>query len=80
MNFAPLFRKKRSRIVKKALSDLNKRVDEVNEQEREYEVHIAYGYAVFDKELDKELSDTRSRADANMYRMKFAMKGTRGRA
>ncbi len=64
----------------KALSDLNKRVDEANEQEREYEVHIAYGYAVFDKELDKELSDTRSRADANMYRMKFAMKGTRGRA
>lgn len=63
----------------RALSDLDKRVDEANKQEREYEVHIAYGYAVFDKELDKELSDTRSRADANMYRMKFAMKGTTGR-
>jgi len=63
----------------KALSDLDKRVDEANKQEREYEVHIAYGYAVFDKELDKELSDTRSRADANMYRMKFAMKGAAGR-
>lgn len=63
----------------KALCDLTKRVEEANKQEREYEVHIAYGYAVFDKELDKELSDTRSRADANMYRMKFAMKGTTSR-
>ncbi len=63
----------------KALSDLDRRVEEANAQKREYEVHIAYGYAIYDKELDKELSDTRSRADANMYRMKFAMKGTQSR-
>ena len=58
----------------KALKELDKKVEEINTQNREYEVHIAYGYAIFDKELDKELSDTRSRADANMYQMKFAMK------
>ncbi len=58
----------------KALKELDKKVEEINKQNREYEVHIAYGYAIFDKELDKELSDTRSRADANMYQMKFAMK------
>lgn len=58
----------------KALKELDKKVEEVNRQNREYEVHIAYGYAIFDREQDKELSDTRSRADANMYQMKFAMK------
>lgn len=58
----------------KALKELDKKVEEANRQKREYEVHIAYGYAIYDKELDRELSDTRSRADANMYQMKFAMK------
>jgi len=58
----------------KALKELDKKVEEANKQNREYEVHIAYGYAIFDKKRDKELSDTRSRADANMYRMKFKMK------
>lgn len=64
----------------KALKELDKKVEEANKQKREYEVHIAYGYAIFDKELDKELSDTRSRADANMYQMKFAMKEERRQA
>jgi len=64
----------------KALRELDKKVEEANKQSREYEVHIAYGYAIFDKELDRELSDTRSRADANMYQMKFAMKEERRKA
>jgi len=77
--FCVIVPEEKLQYCERALRDLDKRVDEANRQEREYEVHIAYGYAVFDRELDKELSDTRSRADANMYRMKFAMKGTRGR-
>ncbi|MDE6606692.1 MAG: GGDEF domain-containing protein [Lachnospiraceae bacterium] len=64
----------------KALKELDKKVEEANKQNREYEVHIAYGYAIFDKERDKELSDTRSRADANMYQMKFKMKEEKRRA
>lgn len=57
-----------------ALEKLEQKIAEENAKKTEAEIHIAYGYAVFDKELDRELSDTRSRADANMYHMKFAMK------
>lgn len=65
---------------KRALKELDQKVEEANKQNRAYEVHIAYGYAIFDKELDKELSDTRSRADANMYQMKFKMKEEKKKA
>lgn len=61
----------------KALEKLEAKVREANKKEKEYEIHIAYGTAVFDAALDYELNDTRSRADANMYRMKFDMKNKR---
>ena len=38
-------------------------------------ISIAYGSARFDKLIDVDLNDTRSRADSEMYRNKFATKG-----
>jgi diguanylate cyclase (GGDEF)-like protein len=37
-------------------------------------MRIACGYAVFDAEQDRNLEDTRSRADARMYRNKKELK------
>lgn len=64
----------KAEYCEKALKDLQKKIKEANEKNGKYTVQIAYGYASYDKKQDEELSDTRSRADANMYRMKFAMK------
>ena len=35
---------------------------------------IAFGYAVYDSELDEDLKDTRGRADGLMYKNKMNMK------
>ena len=40
-------------------------------------VHIAHGIAVYDHELDDELSDTARRADKSMYDNKRKMKNTK---
>lgn len=58
----------------KAFAKLEAKVRQENKKGKDYEMHIAYGLATFSASLDKELNDTRSRADANMYHMKFAMK------
>ena len=39
-----------------------------------FSLQIAYGYATYDKTMDKNLTETRARADALMYEMKFKMK------
>lgn len=72
--FCAIIPEEKVQYCKRALENLQKKVDEANVPKREYKIHIAYGYATFDKKIDKELNDTRSRADAYMYRRKFAMK------
>lgn len=42
------------------------------------EINIACGYAVFDSSVDKDLNDTRKRADAIMYSAKNKMKNESG--
>ncbi len=37
-------------------------------------INIAYGYALYDKKIDKDIYETRNRADAMMYERKFFMK------
>lgn len=37
-------------------------------------INIAYGYAHFDKSIDRNILETRNRADAMMYQKKFYMK------
>lgn len=72
--FCAIIPEEKVQYCEAALENLQKRVDEANIPKSEFKIHIAYGYAVFDEGTDKELNDTRSRADANMYRKKFAMK------
>lgn len=72
--FCTIIPEEKKQYCERALEDLQKKVDEANRLKSECKIHIAYGYATFDENLDKELNDTRSRADANMYHMKFAMK------
>lgn len=42
----------------------------------EYKVNIsiAYGYAIYSSNIDKNLTETRARADAEMYKCKYQMK------
>lgn len=72
--FCAIIPEEKGQYCEEALERLQKKVEEANLSDSEFKIHIAYGYATFDKTIDKELNDTRSRADANMYRMKFAMK------
>ena len=37
-------------------------------------INIAYGYALYDRSIDKDIYETRNRADAMMYQKKFYMK------
>ncbi len=37
-------------------------------------INIAYGYALYDKSIDRDIHETRNRADAMMYKKKFFMK------
>ena len=37
-------------------------------------INIAYGYAQYDKSIDRDIYETRNRADAMMYEKKFFMK------
>lgn len=56
--------------------ELNEMQEECNRMIAEMRINIAYGYAVFDKELDKNVEDTCKRADKEMYRNKKKGKET----
>lgn len=45
-----------------------------NAMDHPVKIGIAYGYAVFNEELDSSLIETRSRADSMMYEKKFELK------
>ncbi len=50
--------------------ELSEMEAECNRMLAEMRIHIACGYAVFDRELDKNIEDTCRRADREMYRNK----------
>lgn len=58
---------------------LNKLIDEFNSSSDDLKIHIAVGYVQYDSAIDHNLKETRSRADAMMYKNKFMMKGQLGR-
>lgn len=57
-----------------AVDRMNDSVNAFNKESDDLQIHIASGYAEFDLHLDKNLKETRSRADAMMYKNKFLMK------
>ena len=57
------------------LSRFDERLAEFNiSHPDEFPIHIAYGYAHFDENIDFDFGDTLRRADKGMYQMKMAMK------
>ncbi len=63
----------------KSIEKMNAAVNAFNETSDDLQIHIANGYAEFDLALDKNLKETRSRADAMMYKNKFMMKQQQNR-
>lgn len=69
-------------IVEKAKAEwIERRMQELEQLEREYNqtselvrIQIACGYAIFDEALDRDVEDTRKRADAQMYENKKMQK------
>ena len=57
-----------------AYEKLNYLINEFNLTSDELSIHIAVGYAQYDPKTDHDLKETRSRADAMMYKNKFMMK------
>lgn len=52
-------------------------VDSFNNRQNDIHIQIAYGFAIYDHSLDKNLDDTYSRADKNMYNNKKEKKRNR---
>lgn len=52
-------------------------VDSFNARQKDIHMQIAYGYAIFDSNIDKNLNDTHHRADKNMYNNKKEKKRIR---
>ncbi len=73
--FTVILEQYREKDIKSALNNLEEAVDKINaENERDWEVAIAYGYTNFDSKLDKNLLNTLDRADGLMYVCKKHMK------
>ena len=60
-------------IIKEKLSYIDEKIKE-RKDEFDIDIGTAYGYAVYDSKLDKNLKDTRHRADIYMYEHKRLMK------
>lgn len=56
------------------LVGLQDRQTEFNEKSMEEKVYMAWGYAIYNANSDKNLNDTRKRADIMMYQNKKKMK------
>ncbi len=56
--------------ITQKIHELNETEEECNRMLAEIKIHIACGYAVFDKEQDQNIEDTCKRADQEMYRNK----------
>ncbi len=61
--------------LKEAIKDFDKLQNDYNEAKNyEFKIVIPYGYAFFNKNLDKVISDTRKRADDHLYINKAKLK------
>lgn len=69
-----------TKLCNALLTGLQDRQQEFNEKSMEEKVYVAWGYAVFNKKMDKNLNDTRKRADIMMYQNKQKMKEGRIRS
>lgn len=62
-------------ICKSHINALTHMIDATNKSNKlNVNISIAYGYASYDNLLDKDLKETRARADSLMYTCKFKMK------
>lgn len=61
-------------VIELCYKEMQKRIDEYNSINKEINMSIAFGYAVYDPEVDEDLKDTRGRADGLMYKNKMNMK------
>lgn len=61
-------------VIALCYKEMQKKIDEYNSINKEINMSIAFGYAVYDSELDEDLKDTRGRADGLMYKNKMNMK------
>lgn len=73
--FCVLFHSTKPEDYMECIDRMLESIKKQNEENGDFAIQIAYGSASFDKMLDYDLNDTRSRADAAMYHRKFKMKG-----
>lgn len=76
--FCAIFEDKTVEDFNKAYETFCKLIDEFNSTSSDLQIHIATGYAEYDSSIDSDLKETRSRADAMMYKNKFMIKQKMG--
>ena len=72
--FCAVIRHARSEWVEERLRRLEYLEWKYNEGKMDVPMRIAYGYAIFDEQYDKNMEETRNRADVKMYEKKRAIK------
>ena len=72
--FCVLFHSTKVEDYMECMDRMQESIKNYNAENGNFVIQIAYGAASFDKSLDYDLNDTRSRADAAMYHRKFKMK------
>ncbi len=72
--FCTVIRHARSEWVEERLRRLEYLERKYNEGKTDVPMRIAYGYAIFDEQYDKNMEETRNRADVKMYEKKRAIK------
>ena len=76
--FCAIFEDKTVEDFNSAYETFCKLIDEFNSTSSDLQIHIATGYAEYDSSIDSDLKETRSRADAMMYKNKFMIKQKMG--
>lgn len=72
--FCVLFHSRNIETYMDCMDHLLEEIKKYNTEKHSFPIQIAYGEASFDKLVDYDLNDTKSRADAAMYHRKFKMK------
>lgn len=76
--FCVLIKSGRQQECERCLKVMQDKIAQYNTAHPGLQISIAHGYARYDKMMDTDLNDTRSRADAAMYSNKFKMKSGEG--
>lgn len=72
--FCVVLKDKKLEVYEKCVNQMKQFCADYNALDNPVKICIAYGYAMYNPELDLDLKETRSRADSVMYQMKFEMK------